>query len=95
MARKQRSDKGVPRGPRTPSSNAPLAVTSPRVVTPDPAQATPIANGPTTGYRDGPNGTVETANFQDGVLPDGWLDSPAKCDNCDGMAHPDYVRVEP
>jgi hypothetical protein len=52
-----------------------------------------ICDGPTTGYRDGPDGTIETANFKDGWLPGGWHDNPAKCSQSDGE-HCEYVKVE-
>lgn len=97
--RKQRSDKGVPRTQNdevhTMPKNHPMPVTSARIEHHEPAQAQPVANGPTTGYRDGPNGTVHVADFPDGRRLDGWHDNPAKCDNCDGIEHPEYVKVKP
>lgn len=53
-----------------------------------------ICNGETTGYRDGKDGTVETCTFPDGWLPEGWHDTPADCNNCDGKSHPDYVNIK-
>jgi hypothetical protein len=73
-----------------------MPVTNPRISPPPPpATAPPVANGPTTGYRDGKDGVVETADFMDGRLPKGWHDSPAKCKNCDGVEHMEYVKVKP
>ena len=40
-----------------------------------------VADGETAGYRDGKKGVVETRNFADGWLPEGWEDTPAKCKN--------------
>lgn len=65
--------------------------TTPRQAVPEVAQANPTANGPTTGYRDADEGKVERRNFNDGVIPKGWHDTPAKCENCDGKSHPEYV----
>lgn len=63
-------------------SDAPMQVTTARIAPdPDPAQAEPVKNGPTTGYRDGPDDTIETADFVDGVLAKDWYDTPAKCEN--------------
>ena len=50
------------------------------------------ATGPTSGYRDGPDGIIETADFLDGWLPEGWVDTPAKCRN--KVKHGDYVKVK-
>jgi hypothetical protein len=33
--------------------------------------------GPAWGYRGGKNGEIESKIFEDGVLPKGWLDTPA------------------
>lgn len=52
------------------------------------------ADGPTTGYRDAKDGNVETREFLDGFLPNGWHDTPAKCNNCDGKSHPKYVKFK-
>jgi hypothetical protein len=69
----------------------PMPVTSAREVVSMPAQAVPVANGPTVGYRDADDGKVERRRFEDGRLPVGWHDNPAKCENCDGIEHPEYV----
>ena len=75
-------------------SDAPMPVTSARQVEdPGPAQAQPIANGPTTGYRDGNGDTIETADFVDGILPKGWLDTPAKCKNVEYYDSEKLVHV--
>lgn len=52
-----------------------------------------VCDGPTTGYRDGKDGVVERCEFINGFLPDGWHDTPAKCKNCDGKSHPEYVDI--
>lgn len=41
-------------------------------------------HGPTTGYRDGLKGIVETKDFMDGRLPPGWFENPIQCNNCTG-----------
>ena len=51
------------------------------------------ADGPTTGYRDGPKGIIETTTFLDGFIPEGWIDTPAKCGNYSGDGHDEYVKV--
>lgn len=50
------------------------------------------SDGPTTGYQDAPDGKVMRKSFADGWIPEGWHDTPAKCDNCDGKSHPEYVE---
>lgn len=88
--------KAAPRTKRSPPrktqqqdklSDAPMPVTSARTVEAEPAQAQPVFGGPTTGYRDGLNGIVETKVFHDGVVPEGWFDTPADCEGNwrDGM----------
>jgi|GEM_PF-4381497 len=78
-----------------PRKKKPSKPTEPKEpVTGDEPTRVKVADGPTTGYRDGQGGAVETANFPDGWLPAGWEDSPAKCKNCDGKSHPEYVQVE-
>lgn len=69
-----------------------MAVTTPREVIATPAVPTITTNGPTTAYRDAPDGKVERKNCLDGRIPNGWFDTPAKCSNCDGMSHPEYVE---
>ncbi len=54
------------------------------------AYGTQICDGPSTGYRDGPDGTIEVMDLPTGWLPGGWVDTPAKCKN-DG----DHVKVKP
>ena len=54
-----------------------------------------IADGPTTAYRDGPDGVVHVLDCPDGCIPPDWHDSPAACANCDGKSHPSYVKVDP
>jgi len=77
------------------SNHQPLMpVTTPRHVEPEAAQAQPVAGGPTTAYRDGEDGKVEVLDCPDGRIPKGWHDTPAKCDNCDGKTHPEYVKVK-
>ncbi len=39
-------------------------------------RGTQVCDGPTAGYRDGPDGTIVTADFPDGRLPEGWHDYP-------------------
>lgn len=52
------------------------------------------SNGPTTGYRNGSKGVVETKDFPDGWIPDGWVGNPANCSNCTGdHASTKYVKV--
>lgn len=53
----------------------------------------------TVGYRNGPNGTIETAIFTIGYLPKGWNDNPVNCKNYvgkdgTGTGHMDYVKVK-
>jgi hypothetical protein len=88
MSRKQRSDKGQKRETHEHS----FKVTTPRHVDPEVAQAHPTYDGPTTGYRDAADGKVERKSFNNGVIPQGWHDNPAACDNCDGMSHPEFVE---
>ncbi len=60
-------------------------------------QGTQVADGPTTGYRDGPKGSglICCADFLDGFLPKGWQDTPAKCSHYDETLgnHQRYVKV--
>lgn len=50
--------------------------------------------GPTTGYRDGTDGVVETKDFKDGWIPSGWFANPIGCSNCSGdHATTKYVKV--
>lgn len=58
---------------------------------PPPAQSVPVANGPTTGYRDG-DGYIEYKQFDDGKIPKGWVDTPAKCKT--PYVPEDLVRVD-
>lgn len=52
------------------------------------------SNGPTTGYRDGAGGVVETKDFVNGWIPDGWVGNPVNCNNCTGShATTKYVKV--
>lgn len=52
------------------------------------------SNGPTTGYRNGPKGVVEMMNFNDGWIPEGWVDNPIDCSNCTGShVTTKYVKV--
>lgn len=54
-----------------------------------------VADGETAGYRDGPEDTIETRNFADGWLPDGWVDTPEKCENArdeNGLRR-DHIKV--
>lgn len=52
------------------------------------------SNGPTTGYRDGDGGVVETKDFVSGWIPDGWVGNPVNCNNCTGShATTKYVKV--
>lgn len=69
-----------------------MPVTTARAVEVEPAQAQPTYNGPTTAYRDAPDGKVERKHCADGIIPKGWFDTPANCENCDGMSHPEYVE---
>lgn len=52
-----------------------------------------IADGPTTAYRDGPNGVVDALSCEDGHIPPGWHDDPRECSNCPENAHPTYRKV--
>ena len=57
-------------------------------------EGTQICDGPTTGYRNGPNGVVETRDFKDGFLDAGWFDNPIHCSHCTGShAMTKYVKV--
>lgn len=57
-------------------------------------EGTRVCDGPTTGYRNGPNGVVEMMGFKDGVLPAGWFDNPIHCSHCTGShATTKYVNV--
>lgn len=89
--RKQRSDKGQPRtvAPKPQWEHPGPSVAS---VTPNVSKGRQACDGPTTGYRDAPDGKVERRAFNDGWLPEGWHDTPADCDNCDGESHPEYVE---
>tara|TARA_R110000765_G_scaffold397651_1_gene491863 strand:- start:3711 stop:3968 length:258 start_codon:yes stop_codon:yes gene_type:complete len=69
---------------RVPHKNEgqPFPVTSARVADePAPASALPAETGPTVGYIDNDDGTIGSKIFLNGVLPDGWVDTPAKCKN--------------
>jgi len=61
-------------------SSEPFPVTKPSIEQVAPAEAVPTADGPTTGYQDG-DGVVHCKVFNDGVLPEGWQDTPAGLDN--------------
>ena len=63
-------------------ADAPMQVTThiPDIET-EPAQAQPVDGGPTTGYRDGDDDIIETADFINGKLSEGWKDTPGKCKN--------------
>ena len=60
----------------------------------NPPKRVKVCDGPTTGYRDADGGKVERRDFADGWLPGGWHDTPAKCENCDGKSHPEYLEAE-
>lgn len=81
----KRAAKKAPKS-RDKLSDAAMPITSPRIDTnPPPAQAQPVVGGPTTGYRDGIDAEgvecVETKTFWDGVIPEGWVDTPANLKN--------------
>ena len=61
-------------------SDAPMPVTSHRAVEAAPAQAEPVIGGPKMGYRDTED-AVEYRVFEGGIVPDGWHDTPAKCEH--------------
>lgn len=73
--------------------------TESEVRAPEKTKGVQVANGPTTGYRDAPKelaggeGRICRANFEDGFLPAGWHDTPAKCKNYSGKGHDDYIKV--
>lgn len=51
-------------------------------------------DGPTTGYRDGDSGVVETKDFANGWIPAGWFGNPSDCSHCTGShATTKYVKV--
>lgn len=50
-------------------------------------------DGPSTAYRDGPDGTIQVMDVVTGWIPAGWTDTPAKCKN-DG-AHVKIARNDP
>lgn len=54
-----------------------------------------LNKGPTTGYRDGLEKTVEVMDFIDGWIPEGWFDTPAHCANFSGgHATTEYVLLK-
>jgi len=105
MARKKRTDATQARkrthepngtfmadDPATPQNEA-FGVEAPKPAIKIPAtEGKQACKGPTTGYRDAADGKVERKTFNDGYLPGGWHDTPADCENCDGMSHPEYVE---
>ena len=97
MARKPAARRKAPAkkaaASRDTMADAAMPVTQHRHVPVEAAQAQPEEGGATTGYRDGPEGTIETADFPGGVLSKGWNDTPAKCKNYPGH-HIDYVKVK-
>jgi hypothetical protein len=57
-------------------------------------KAIKICDGPTTGYKDGPDGVVNVKSFKNGWLPGDWFDNPVHCANCTGHhATTIYVSV--
>ena len=100
MARKPRSDKGRPRG-RVPSMSPPKVTTE---LNGNAEKSAPEKNekdrgfyfgsGAKVGYRDGPDGTIEVASFDEEWIPVGWHALPTDCKNCPGY-HIDYVKVDP
>lgn len=52
------------------------------------------ADGLAAGYRDGPDGTIETADFEDGWLPKGWLPTYAHLKNRQNKTE-NHVKVKP
>ncbi len=52
------------------------------------------ADGPATGYRDGPKGTIEAARFADGWIPKGWLPTYANLKNRQNKTE-NHIKVNP
>jgi hypothetical protein len=92
MARKKRSDAGRKRAHEPNGTFTADNPSTPENEAYEVTKGKQVANGPTTGYRDAADGKVERKSFNDGWLPDGWHDSPARCDNCNGYEHPEYVE---
>ena len=87
MARRGRPPKAAHNVHPYPLASRPTPI-QPEVI----EEAVVVSVGPTTGYRDAEGGKVERRIFSDGRIPQGWFDTPAKCENCDGKSHPEYVE---
>ena len=76
--------KFTPDDPKTPENEAYKAENAPQNVkaAPEVAKgARQAKHAPTTVYRDGTDGTIEHLECVDGMIPAGWHDSPADCEN--------------
>ena len=51
-------------------------------------------DGPSTAYRDGPDGTIEVMDVVTGWIPAGWTDTPANCENPKGN-HVEVAKTDP